>query len=283
MIGLWGEGGLSAPLLGHMAQFTPRGYFCQNESGIGAAWSGAHPVKDRCDVMGLRAVGQGGAVDHQDRNLQLARGDQFCLCAGAARILGHNQIDAMRLHQPLVRGHIKRATVDDDMVVGQGGWGLRRIDQTQKVAMRRPGRESMQMHPPEGQHDGAPWHVEGGHGSRDVRNMRPQIAIACDPCRAGQRQQRRARKPGCAHRIGADRGGERMGCIDQMGDMMCAQILCQPVRAAKPAHAHRHRLGFRAINAACVAEGRGQARAGQFGDKACGFYRAAEDKDVLHG
>jgi|GEM_PF-1362958 len=280
------EGGLSAPLLGLMAQFTPRGYFCQNESGISVHCGRilrCDPVKHRCNVMDLRTVRKGGAVNHEDRNSQSSRGDKFGLGPSSAGILGDDQGDVMRLHQGCVRVCVKRAAVDDDVMIGQGGRGLWRIDEAQKVAVLRMVPEGCQMHPSQGQHDILAWSVQRSHRRRDVRHTRPLVAFAGGPWRPRQGQKGRACMFSGLNSIGTDRCGKGVGCIDQMGDLVVAQIGCKPLRAAKPAYAHGHRLGFGAFHAPGIAECGGQPCGGKRCHKARGLDRAAENEDIWHG
>ena len=280
------QGGLSAPLLGRMAQFTPRGYFGQTESGIGqwgAARSRPDPVKHGCDVMGLGAWRNRGAVNHQDGNLQLACGDEFGLRPGAAGILAHDQIDPLRLHQGRVGCGVKRAAIDEDVVVWQGGRGLRCIHKTQQVAVLWLRGKGRKMHASKREHDVAPRPCQGARSGRDVARMRPVIACAGCPGRAGQRHQGDARKLCGAYGVGAYGGSEWVGCIHKMGDMMCAQVVGQPFCAAKPAHAHGYGLRFGACDAPGITEGGGQASAGEFAHKACGLKSATKNKDIWHG
>ena len=274
----WGKGVLSAPLLG-CAQFTPRGYLRKGERGR----SGIDPVKDGADVMRGIACGQGGPVDHQDRQAKASRSDQLGLCPAAARILGDYKINAVGAHHRFVRGGVKRAAIKDDVVIGQGWRICRGIDKSQEVVVLGPRGECGQMHPPEGKKDAAGRAGERGDGGLYVGDSLPAIAWLRRPGRAGERQKRCAGHGCSRNRIGAHPGRERMGGIHQMGDGVSLQIVCQPADPAEAAHTHGHRLGFGARNPACIAERRGKALRRETGHEARGLDRAAKDKDIRHG
>lgn len=273
-----GKGGLSAPLLGY-AQFTPRGYFSKDERGR----SGPDPVEDCLDVVRLGAWGQCGAVDHQHRQAQAARSDQLGLRAGSTCVLANDQVDFMVVHERGVSIRIKRAAVEDDVMVGQRRWRVGRIDQTQQVMMLGLGRESRQVQTAQSQKH-APRRPGKRHDcGRNVRDALPAIALFRRPGRAGQCQQRNTCHLRRLHGIGAHLGSEGMGGIHQMRDGVLNQIGRQPLCPAETTHAHGHRLRFGAFDPARIAEGCGQARFGQFRDKARGLERAAEDEDFGHG
>ena len=281
------KGGLSAPPLGLTAQFPPRGYFCQNEQGrrgvVFPRGLGLDPVEHGRNVMNLCAGRNWGAVDHDDRNSQPARCDKFRLGPCSAGILGDDKADVMGLHQGCVRVRIKRAAVKDDVMVGQGGRGLRRIDEAQKVAVLRMAAKGSQMHASQCEHDVFARPVQRGHGGGNIWHPRPLIAVPCGPWRPRQRQQGRLCAPRRLNGICADRCGEGVGCVDKMGDLGVAQIGCKPLRAAKTPYAHRHRLGFGAFDAPCIAERGRQPCGGKRCDKARCLDRAAKNEDIRHG
>ncbi|PZX39561.1 hypothetical protein LY56_02731 [Roseinatronobacter thiooxidans] len=278
MSGRRGQGGLSAPLLGY-AQFTPRGYLTKDES----AGSGNEPVNRSPDVVGLVACGKGGAVDHQDRQAKGARGNQFGLCTAATGILGDHEFDAVLSDQCCVRGRVKRASVKDDVVVGQRWPCLWRIDKAQQVMVLGLLGKSGQMHAAKRQKDALWRPCQSGNRARNVGDIVPSVAPLCRPWGACEGHQGRARRLCCMQGIAADLGGKRVGRIDEMRDRMGAQIAGKPCRTAKTAHAHGHGLGFGALYPPGIAERGGKARSGERCDKARGLDRAAKDKDVMHG
>ena len=278
MSGRLGTGGLSAPLLGY-AQFTPRGYLGKDERGR----SGTNPVKDCLDVMRFSARGQCGAVDHQHRQAQAARGDELGLRASSTCVFADNQINFMAAHEGFIGIRIKRTAVKDDMMIGQRRRLVWRIDQAQQVMMLGLGSESGKVQAAQCEKNAAGWTCKSRDCGRDVRDALPYVALFRRPRRTGQRQKWYACHLRRLHGIGAHLGSEGMRGIHQMRDCVVAQVVRQPLCPAKATHAHGHRLRFGAFDPACIAERCGQARLGQFRDKVRGLERAAEDEDIGHG
>ena len=272
------KGGLSAPLLG-CAQFTPRGYLSKDE----IAGLSPEPVDCCGNVMGLSAFRKGGAVNHQDRQAKAARSNQFGLGATAAGILGDHKVDAVRAHQCFVRSCVKRASVENDMMIGQGGRCFWRVHKAQQVVVLGLVGKRGQMHATKGQKDASGRTGQRFHRSRDIGHVLPFVAQRRVPGRAGQGQEGRAGRLCSQQGIVADLRGEWMRGVDKMADGMRAQIAGKPFSPAKPAHAHRYRLRFGAVYTPRIAERRRQAKAGEFRDKARGLDRAAKDKDIVHG
>ncbi len=278
MSGGRGKGGLSAPLLG-CAQFTPRGYLCQDE-GAGSCFD---PVQHGCWIMGFPARGQGGAGDHEDRQAKGARGDQLGLGAAAACVFANDQLYFMGAQEGLICCGREGSATQEDMVIGQGRGRLWRIDQAQDIVMLGLGRESGQVHSPKRQQDAPGRGGEGRDCGGNICDIVPAIPRLGLPGRAGERKKRGVCLVGGTYRIRADLRGKGMGGIHQMRDGMAAQIFRQPRRAAKAAHAHRHGLGFGPLHAPRIAERAGQPRLRQQCHKAAGLDRAAKDKDIGHG
>lgn len=232
--------------------------------------------------MCLGARGQWGAVDHQHRQVQAACRNQLGLCPAAPRVFGDDQVYAMGAHQSFVRGGVKRAAIKDDVVIGQGRRGFRRIDKAQEVVVLGLCGEGGQVQAAKRQQDAPRRPIKGLERGGNVGNALPSVAGLWSPGRAGQGQKGRAGRSRGFYRMGAHLGCKRMRGVHQMRDGVVAQIGGQTINAAKAADAHRYRLGFGALDPACIAERCGQACCGQLRDKACGLDRAAKDKDIGH-
>ncbi len=236
-------------------------------------------VKPGCGA----ARGQGWTVDHDDGQAQLPRGDQLGAGPRATGILADDPGYAMLHKKRRVALKCEGAAIDQNMVVGQRWRRLRRIDQTQKIVMLWLRGKTGQMHAPDGQQDTLARAAKGRNRSGDIGDMGPVIALFGGPCRAGEGDKRRARGGSGLHGMFAHLRCKRMGRVDQMGDGLFAQVARQPLWPAKATAADRNRLRSGARHAACVAEGRGQARLGQGLHQSRGLGRAAKDKDVVHG
>lgn len=242
----------------------------------------SQPDKGIFRAIGLCPFGNGGAVYHQDRQAELARGDQLGLGAPAARILAHHQVNGVILHQPAVPGGGERAAIHDHAVRGQDRRLLGRIDEAQHVMMLRLGSKGRHVHPSQCQKDAAGWPGERVHRFVDVGKARPAVAGGGFPARPGQRQMRNASQPGRLYRMGAHRGGKGMSRVDQMSHAMAAQIVRQSRHAAEATDADWHWLATGCLRPAGITERcRYVARRQQVG-KRTGLGRAAQQENIGH-
>lgn len=233
--------------------------------------------------VNLGPLWQGGAVDHQDRQPQLPCGDQLGPGPAATGILADDQVDGMIAQQGGVTLNGEGAAIHRNAVAGQGRRNVGGIDQTQQVMMLRCRPEFGQMHPPKCQHDPLRRPVQRTDGSTNIRHMAPVIAGAGDPGRAAKRDQRHVGHCGGLYSVLADPGSKGMGCVDQVGDCVIAQIICQSRYPAKAAHADSHGLLARVPHPSGIGQRGGQSSLGKVLGQFAGFGRAAKDQDVRHG
>ncbi len=242
-----------------------------------------HPVQYGMGIMHFMPGGQIRAGDHDDRQPQCARGADFGISPRPAGVFRHNQRNCVLAHQGEVTVKAERATVDLDVMVGQGGRCFGRIDETQQVEMLWSRGESGQVHAPDGQHDARGGPVQRGDGTVDIRNMGPIVPRLGCPGRAGQCGERHAGFRTGGNRIPAHLRGKGMRRVNHMGDGGLAQIVHQPRNTAEPANPLWQRLsnwprdatgkGDRAPHT-CIAHGATKRR---------GFGRAAKNEQVwLH-
>lgn len=233
--------------------------------------------------VGFLPRGNKGAVDHQNRQAPLARGDQLGLGALAARVFAHQQVDGVILNQAGIALDGERPAIHHQTVVGQGWRLIGRIDKAQQVMVLRLRGKGGHMHPPQRQHDAARRPGQSGHGFLHARDMVPDVARTGHPGRTGERDMPDARQTRGFDGVGAHRRGEGMGGIDQMRYPLFAQIVRQPRAAAKAAYAHRHGLSVGGLRPASVAERGGYALGRQQARQRAGFGGAAQKKDIRHG
>lgn len=234
-------------------------------------------------AMDLVPLGNGGAVDHQHRQAQFARGDEFRFGARAARVLADHKVDGVALQQRTIARGGKRPAIDHKRVVRQRWRLVRLIDETQQVMVLRLRSKCSDVHPPQRQQNAQAGAGERGNGRVDIGHRAP--AVPCDrlPGGARQRDVRHVDAPGGLNGMSAHRGGEGVGRVDQMGHARFAQVIGKPVHAAEPADTHRHRLRARAFGAASIAESSGDAMSGQKAGQRAGFGGATQNKDFWHG
>lgn len=233
----------------------------------------SHPARDA-------AIGQGGPVDHDDRQAKLSCRVDLGARAVTTCVLGDDMGDAVIGQQRKVIGQPERPARDNRMGVGQGqGVGL--IHQPQQVVVLGGAGELVQMHPANRQK-----HPRGGIGQgprrrRDVGDVDPAITFNRLPSLALQRDQRDARDFGGTDGVAAHLGGKGVGGINQSGEALIGQEPRQPFGPAKTARAGWDRLGARRFNPPCV--GQNRITSGQGTGQRAGIGGAAKDQRLLGG
>ena len=91
---------------------------------------------------------------------------------------------------------------------------------------------------------------ERAHGFLDAFDLDPVIAGDFAPGRPPQSEQPHAGAVGGARRIGGDRGGIGVRCVDQQIDLLVAEIAGEPGGAAEASGSHRRGLRQRLGRAA---------------------------------
>lgn len=224
----------------------------------------------------------GGAINHQDRQTQIPRGDQLGIGTIAARVLAHHLIDGVGLHQRAVASCGEWPAINDQTVMGQARRLFGSVHETQQIVVLGLGGEGGHMHPPQRQHDTAGRACQRGDCAVDTGNAGPAVTGNRLPRLPGQGDMGYIRQPGSLHRMATHRCGKGVGGVHKMGHTILTQIVCQPRHAAKPANPHRHRLSARAFGAPGIAERcRNTLRGKQAGERA-GLGRAAQQEDIWH-
>lgn len=241
------------------------------------------PVDHRLDGMKLAARWQGRSRDHDDGQAEFACRHQLGARAIAAGILGNDDLDGMFVQKRPVRFDRERSAIDDDAVTRQGRRRLRLVDEAQQIMVLRLRGEGGEVLTPERQHHASGGTGKGSHRFIDIRYIAPVVARFARPWRARQGDKRYAGLIRGFAGIGAHRGGEGMGRIDQMRDSVRLQKMGEPFRPAETADAHRDGLGAGICDPSGIAQHRRHAGIGERGGESTGLARAAENEDVGHG
>ncbi len=239
------------------------------------------PVQDLNDVCKLGPLRQGRTVDHQDRQAQSPRRLQLGARAGAAGVLGHNQLRTVTLHQRTVFSDSERSSRNDRLVVGQRHC-VRFVHQPKKIVVLGLGSEVLQMHATNGQE-----HTPGRTGQRvnrrsDIRDVLPGVTLLRVPGRSCQRSQWRRRRSAGHYSIAAHLRSKRMGRVYDMADRMIADIARQSFCTTEPAHACWHGLRARGVNAASIGVGGRNALLGYGFCQSIRLGRTTKNQEVGH-
>ncbi len=209
------------------------------------------PVQNLRDIRQLGPLRQGRPVYHQNRQAQRPCGIQLGPRAGAARILGYNQLRTVTFHQGPIIFNRERAPRNDHITIRERQ-SVRIVHQPQKIVMLRLGCEVMKMHAANCQEDAAGWTRQRFDCAFNIRYVLPVVPVLRDPGRPGQSSQGRCDPRTGFHRISAHLRRKGMGRINNMADVVLADVPNQPLCTAKPAYAHGHGLRARAIDATSV-------------------------------
>lgn len=241
----------------------------------------SQPVQNLRHVRQFGPLRKGRPVNHQHRYAQSARGIQLGACTGAARVLGHNQFNAMLQHQRPVPCFGERSARHDRLAIGQRQC-IRFIHQPQQEVMLGLSREIFKMQAANGQKNAPFWTAQGGNRRDYIRNVLPTIFVLRAPCRARQSGKGHpdlaTRRNGvCAHLRGKGMGG-----IDYMSDRVVRQVTGQAFDAAEPSNTHRQGLRSWIVYPTGIGIGCRDALIGQgFGQCIC-LGRATKDQEVGH-
>lgn len=238
------------------------------------------PVQNLYGSGNLRAIWNGRSVNHNDRVSKRPRGGDFGVSTSTACVFGHDDVNAMSLHQGLIVGLRERPPRHQNMRVRQRQGVFGRVHQTQKVEVLWVRREFRQMHTPHGQHHALSRLVKGSHGTRDIAHMGPGVAVLRNPRGPSQSQQRHVSARAGLNRIAAHLGCERMRGVDHVGDGMVEQIGAQTVYAAKPADPLGQRLAHGSFHPTREGNGAVDTRVRHGSSQGRRLKRAAKDQEV---
>ncbi len=241
----------------------------------------SQPVQNLRHVRQFGPLRKGRPVNHQHRYAQSARGIQFGACTGAARVLGHNQFNAMLQHQRPVPCFSERSARHDRLAIGQRQC-IRFIHQPQQKMMLGLSRKIFKMQAANGQKNAPFRTAQSGNRRAYVRNVLPTISILRAPCRTGQCGKGH---PGLAARgngVCAYLRGKGMGGIDYMSDRVVRQVTGQAFSTSEPCNTHRQGLRSWIVYPTGIGIGCRDALIGQrFGQCIC-LGRATKDQEVGH-
>lgn len=183
-------------------------------------------------------------VDHQHRQPKRAGCSDLRNRTLAAGILGDDNLDPMLSHQGCIARHVERPARHHHVSLeGQGAGRL--IHQTKQVAVLRLGREGVDMLAAYRQEHPLRRSGQCGDSGLDIRDMRPAVALARDPGRALQSDER---SPSCTaggDGVAAHLRGKRMRGVDHMGDLLGLKIGAKPIHPAEATQPHVDRLAHR--------------------------------------
>lgn len=241
------------------------------------------PGKRILDIMGFSPPGNGGPVDHDDRQAKRAGRVNLGPRPGSPGVFRNDDLNAMRPHQRKITLKVKRAARDDRLRLWQRErpW---RINQAQEVIMLRLAGESGEIHAPDCEEHTLRRTFQSRRRRINIRHSNPAIPLPRHPWRAGQGQQRDTCPLTGGNGIGAHLSGERMCSVNHMADGVILQPGCQAFNPAKSANTHWQGLRSRVFHPPREADGRLHPARGKDAAQLHRLTRAPQQQEVhLHG
>lgn len=244
------------------------------------------PVEGALKAIHFLPRGRGrGAIDHDHRQAEAARGGDLGHRPTAPGILRYNQLHPMALHQRAIIPFAEGAALHQNGGFGQGCGRLWGVNKTQDIVVLGRAGKRGEVHSPDGQHH--PHRRVGGQrggGAWDVGHGLPAIPALGLPRRAGEGEKRCAGLSAGHGGVGAHLGGKRVGGVDHMAYTPALNMACQPPGAAKPPHTYRQGLTAWPGNPPCQRNGCFHAKIGKALAQCGGLLGAAENEEVgAHG
>ncbi len=218
-------------------------------------------------------------VDHDDRQAEPSRCFDLAIARAAAGVFRDHRLDAAFFQHADFVVQRKGAARGNIARMRQFQWRLYRIDAADEIAVLGRGFERKKLLSAERQKYTFAFVAERDDSLFDSVDTMPPVTRLALPCGTRKDDQRNFGKPSRLNGIGGNLRRIGMGGIHQNIEILGANEIRQPARAAKTAATHRHRLFDRRERAA--GHGEQNLVAGFFGQPAgqnAGIRRAAKDE-----
>ena len=227
-----------------------------------------------------RPFRQARATNHDDGQMQQARGVQFGAGADAAGVLGDDMRDAMGLEQHDIARDFERAAAEHDFAAREWQRRLWCINKAQQIEMLRFGSESREVLPANAEKDVGGRLRQNSDGGVDIGHGQPIVALAGCPGRALEGDEWRLRLRTSRNRVAAHPCRKRVRCVDDVCDALCRDELCEPGYTAEAADANHQGLRNRIGRPSGIRVDRIDAGRRQGMRQLARLRRAAEQKDA---
>ena len=240
------------------------------------------PFQDLGGRVDCRPVGHGRPINHEDRDTKVAGCVQLGAGAIATGVFGDDDFNIFYYHKVAVGRESEGPSADNSCDIQKGQFaGL--VDEAQKVVMLRFCGEWFKVLPTD-REENAGWGVgQGGDSSLDGGDVAPNVAFDRGPWQAVQGNQGGFGGVAGGDGVKAHHGGEGVGGVDDMGDLVGFQVVDQAVNTAETADALRQWLRGGGIGAAGVGIGGVDFGVGQGFGEQVRLGCAAKQQDAHHG
>lgn len=222
--------------------------------------------------------------DHHDLHSRITGGGNFRLGPTTTGVFRNQYVDVVIVDQGAIPRQCERPTIHNYGRIAESQWILWWIDKAQQECVPIQMREITQGLTPDRQkHAGGRGIFQPCHRRAAIGNVMPTITDLRDPRRTLQGHQRDMRHLRGSDGVRADPCGKGMGGVDDMADVIRAQVIGQPRRPAKSADARGDRLHTRIFDPPRIGQDRRYTRRMDTRGQGACFGRSPKDQDFRHG
>lgn len=236
------------------------------------------------DGRDRRCLRQRRPAQHDHWKGKLPRRRNLPVCRAAPAVLGNDDGDSIALEECAFVRLVKRATCGEIRRMRDSKRRIDGVHTAHEIMVLGRADEWSELLAAECKEHPARLASKGPHCRHDVRHVDPMVTCSRSPRQPTQRQHGSARLLCRVCRIGGDRGGIWMGCIDQRVDPLGSEVMGKSLRTAEAADPYRDRL--RRGRCGTPRKRQGHIKigpTGEFGCEAPCFRSAAEYQDPPHG
>ena len=215
---------------------------------------------------------------------KLPRRRNLPVCRTAAAVLGNDDGDSIALEERAFVRLVKRATCGEIRRMRQSKRRIDGLHAAHEIMVLGRADEWSELLAAEREEHPARLVSKRPHCRHDVWHFDPMVTGSRNPRQPTQRQHGGARLLCRVCRIGGNRGGIRMGCIDQRVYALGSEVMRKSLRTAEAADPYRDRL--RRGRCGTARKRKGHVKVGPTGKLGCEapcFRSAAEYQDPPHG
>ncbi len=240
------------------------------------------PLHDLGHAFHPQPVGQLRPLDHDHGQSQFARGIDLGARTPSPGVPGNDPLDTSRADQLQLTREFEWSARHDYIRLAQRQLTVGSIDQSQCIDVLRFGTESADVLPPNCEKNPGARIGQSCNSRRNIGHLDPLVAGGLTPRRAFKGDQRRFGDSTGSNRVATDLDCERVRRIDDMRDVLIAEIVSQSARAAEAADTNRHRLAGGNARAAAIGIDRVTSGPRQRIGKRMGITCSAQNKGACH-
>ncbi|TCL10195.1 hypothetical protein BXY66_2264 [Shimia isoporae] len=210
------------------------------------------PIQNRFNRRNLAARWQFSPIDHDHGQSQLSGRNKLGLGADSTAVFANNNVHAKFFHHCEVTGQGKRPSAYNDSMMWQRRRRLWLVDKPQNVVMLGLIGKGRYVLFAKREQNPSGLSLQSIDRAANVRDVRPKIFFPGFPRWARQSDQLHSRTLTCMKRVPTHLSSKGMRGIDNMRDIVGAQVSNKAIDPSEPANPRWQRLGLGSCNAASI-------------------------------